>query len=243
MYCPGPIEELKKLGPGVLKALEELSDWNHHGIVESYYALNAIGDLRDPAAKEFLIKKYKEAKSVSSSMVCRAGAAMSLSKLGESKYAEELIRDMNQGVYTVSGAGKHSSLGATYLEMGKLDEAETEFKEAKRLDSSEISYTFRLACVYALKGNAKKAVDYLKEVMAKDFVKASKLQRIGYFKKLRTSKEWKEFIEPKLKKEKEQEKKEARENDEKGIVECPRCKKMVSKTAAKCPWCGQEFKK
>jgi HEAT repeat protein len=199
MYCPGPIEELKELGPGALEALERLSDWDLH-LTTSYYALNVIGDLGDKGAAEFLKKKHNKAAGTSA-LVYRAGAAMALAKLGEPSYAQELIRDIEQGKYTSTGAGKHSSLGATYLEMGRLDEAEREFLKAKEMQPEEISYTFRLGCVYGMRGNARKAVSYLKEAVGKDFVKATLLRRISYFKKIRESEEWKGFIEEALKRE------------------------------------------
>lgn len=212
LYCPGPVEDLRGLGGAALKALESLADWTQHGTT-GYYALNAIGDLGDPAGKDFLKKKYEEAK-VSGALVYRAGAAMALSKLGEPSYAQEIIRDIELGVYATSGPGKHSSLGATYLEIGKLDDAEREFLEAKKLQPQETSYVFRLGCVYGLRGNAEKAVGFLKEAVEKGFVKASVLQHVGYFSKIRESEEWKKFIEEALKKEKSESLEEDKENGE-----------------------------
>ncbi len=250
LYCPGPVEELKELGPGVLKALEELSDWHRQpSAVISYCALNTIGDLGDPAAKDFLKKMYQQALSEKpQSMVFRAGAAMALAKLGEPKYAEEIINDIKLNVYpSIGEAGKHSSLGATYLEIGKLDEAEKEFKEAKKLGPADSAYTFRLGCVYALRGDAAKSVNCLKEAIKNDVVKPEMLKRIGYFKKIYASKEWKELIKEVLEEEKTgkpTEEGKAKEDSKKGeVVICPNCGKPVGKSAAKCPWCGEELKK
>jgi len=211
MYCPGQIKELKELGPGIRKALEYLSDWSRFGTV-SYYALNVFGDLGDKEAAEFLRKKHDEAKGAGV-MVYRAGASMALAKLGEPKFAEELIKDIKMGIYT-SGAGQHSSLGATYLEMDKLDEAEYEFKEAIKI-APEISYTFRLGCVFGMKGDAAKAVEHVKKAVEGEFIKASLVRRFAYFDKVRDSKEWKEFIEGALKAEKEESEKQAEEDKEK----------------------------
>jgi tetratricopeptide (TPR) repeat protein len=213
LYCPGPVEELKKLGPGVLKALEQLSDWNRYGYM-SYYALNTIGDLGDKKAVDFLKKKYDEAR-LTGTVVYRAGAAMSLSKLGEPSYAQKVITDIKTDVYTNTEVGKHSSSGATYLEIGKLDEAEKEFREAKKLMPDELSYTFRLGCVYGLRGDAKKTVEYLKGPVEEGFVKASFLQRVAYFNKVRDSDEWKEFIKEALEKEEKETRKENKEEEEK----------------------------
>lgn len=211
LYCPGPIEELKKLGPGVLKALERLANWQRYPLL-SYYAMNAMGDLGDESARDFLKKKIEESKAMGH-MVYRAGASMALSKLGEPSHALGIIRDIRLDVYPTAGPGKHSSLGATYLEIGRLDEAEKEFEEARKLQPGEVSYTFRLGCVHGAKGDAKKAIPYLKEAVEKDFVKASSLQRIGYFKKIRETEEWKKFIEEALKKEKAEPSKEDEEKN------------------------------
>ena len=226
LYCPGLIEMLKLLGPGVLEALKRLSDWSNFQAQPDwqrmqyicYYALNTIGDLGDPAAKDFLKKMYKEAK-VSGSLVYRAGAAMALAKLGEQSQAQEIIRDIKLDIYTTSEQGKHSSLGATYLEIGKLDKAEEHFLKARELQPEEMSYTFRLGCVYGCKGDAVKAVAHLEEVVEKKFIKASVLSRIGYFQKIRESDEWKKFMEEAMEKEKaaaekEEEKKESEEEKE-----------------------------
>lgn len=250
LYCPGPVEELKKLGPGILKALEKLSDWHGQQIaVVSYCALNTFGDLGDPAAKDFLKKMYQQALSEKpQSMVFRAGAAMALAKLGEPDYAKEVIRDIKLDVYpTIGEAGKHSSLGATYLEIGELDEAEKEFKEAQKLGPADSAYTFRLGCVYGLRGDAKKAVECLREALKQEVVKPAMLERIGYFKKIRESKEWKEFVQEVLDKQKADEASgegEAKEDGKKAeVVTCPNCGKPSTKSTAKCPWCGEELKK
>jgi HEAT repeat protein len=211
LYCPGPIEELKKLGPGVLEALRRLSDWTQYGTT-SYYALNTIGDLGDEKAKDFLKKKYEDAK-LTGTVVYRAGAAMALAKLGEPSYAQKVITDLKQGVYSTTQAGIHSSVGATYLEIGKLEEAEKEYLAAKKLLPEDLTYTFRLGCVYGAKGDAKKAVVHLKETVEKGFVKASYLQRVGYFKKIHESEEWKKFIEDALKKEQAESEKEKEAGD------------------------------
>jgi HEAT repeat protein len=250
LYCPGPVEELKELGPGVLKALEALSDWHRQQApVISYCALNTIGDLGEPGAKDFLKKMYKQALSEKpQSMVFRAGAAMALAKLGEPSYAEEIIKDIKLGVYpSIGDAGKHSSLGATYLEIGKLDEAEKEFKEARRLSPADAAYVFRLGCIYGMRGDAKKAVEHLKEAVKQDVVKPTMLERIGYFKRIRESKEWKEFLKEVLEKEetgKPTEEGKTKEDNRKGeVAMCPNCGKAVAKFTDKCPWCGEEMKK
>jgi tetratricopeptide (TPR) repeat protein len=250
LYCPGPVEELKELGPGALKALEELSDWHRQqSPVISYCALNTIGDLGDPATKDFLKKMYQQALSEKpQSMVFRAGAAMALAKLGEPDYAKEVIRDIKLDAYpSIGEAGKHSSLGATYLEMGMLDEAENEFREAKKLGPADSAYTFRLGCVYGLRGDAGKAVECLREALKQEVIKPAMLERIGYFKKIREAREWKEFVKEALKEEKAEESPKegkVKEDDNKGeVVICPNCGKPNPKSAAKCPWCGEELKK
>lgn len=236
LYCPGPVEELKKLGPGVLEALKHLSDFNNYEI-KSYYALNIIGDLGDRKARDFLKKKLEEGKTTGR-FVHRAGAAMALAKLGEPSYALSVISDLQTDMYSTNQVGKHSSSGATYLEIGKLDEAEKEFKAAKKLMPDEMSYTFRLGCVYGMKGEAKKAVEYLKEAVNSDFVKASFLQRIAYFDKIRQSDEWKQFMEEALKKEKG----EKKEEEKAETIKCPNCGKTILKSADRCPWCGEKAK-
>ncbi len=206
LYCQGYAGKLKAVGPGVLEALKLLSNWDREEYrMISYYALNAIGDLGDASAKSFLKKKYDEALRANI-LVQRAGAAMSLAKLGEPKWGHAIISDIKKNVYNSDETGKHSSSGATYLEMGLLDEALKEFLEAKKLAPEDPSYTFRLGCVYGLKGQAKKAISYLKEVVKEGFVKPSMLERIAYFRKIREGKEWKAFIEEAQKKESEKDK-------------------------------------
>lgn len=206
LYVPGPIEELKKLGPEARRALEQLSDWNTHNVT-SYHALNTIGELRDTAAVEFLKKKHDEAlTSKPRNMVYRAAAAMALAKLGVPSYSQKLISEILKDEYhqPAQPEAKHSSAGATYLEMGLADEALKHFHEARKRKPTEMAYTFRLGCAYALKGDAAMAVSFLKEAVKEGFIKASLLVKIGYFKKIRATKEWKNFISEALKKENEQ---------------------------------------
>jgi tetratricopeptide (TPR) repeat protein len=189
---PGQLDAVVKIGTAAVPALKSIiSESQERRII--LLAITALGEIGDKSVVPFLEEIYKNDSDLHDE------AAAALLQLGKESYIKEMIVEYNQQMLNApNDARPHHGLAHVYQKLGKLDEAEAEYKEAVRLDPANYIHHYNFACFLATRNKKEEAIEMFKKAIDSGYNSLEWIERDKDLDNIRNEEKFKSIIKEKF---------------------------------------------
>jgi tetratricopeptide (TPR) repeat protein len=189
---PGHVEPVVRIGPVAIPALKRLAVESDRPNVRSL-AVDALGELGDKSVVPFLEELHETRGAI------WYDTPVALYRLGKDRYANALILEYCRRILDSPQDGRaHYELAILYHRLGKLNEAEAEYKEAIQLNASIPFSSYNLACVLARLNKKEEAIETFKKAAKEGVPPLEYIMRDKGLDNIRNEEEFKAIMKEKF---------------------------------------------